>query len=325
MKAITIKEFGSPEVLSIQEIPKPTPKPQQLLIRVYATALNRADLLQRRGAYPPPPGDSEILGLEIAGEVVELGREVKNFTVGQRVFGLVGGGGYAEYCVIDAQMAMLIPADWSYIEAAAVPESFFTANETVFVLGELQAGESILIHAAGSGVGTAAVQMAHYLGATVYCTAGSIEKIDRIISLGATAVINYKTQDFVSEIMNLTQQQGVDVIEDFIGAKYFAKNMSILKSRGRLIEVGLMGGSKSEIDLGLILTKRLQIKGSVLRPRSLEEKRAVTRRFQDRWLPVLISGKIKPIIHTVLSLDKVVEAHNLMESNQNFGKIVLEV
>ncbi len=325
MKAVILKGFGGPEVLTLTDVPKPVPGPQQLLVRVHATALNRADMLQRRGKYPPPPGESEILGMEIAGEIAEIGSEVSDFKIGQRVFGLVGGGGYAEYCLIDPAMAMSIPDNWPYTEAAAVPEVFFTANETVFVLGDLKSGESILIHAAGSGVGTAAVQMAHYVGATVYGTAGGIEKIDRIISLGATAVINYKTADFVAEIMRLTQNQGVDVIEDFIGADYFARNLSLLKTAGRLIEVGLMGGSRTEIDLSLILSKRLQIKGSMMRMRSLEDKRAITKRFQERWLPVLITGKIKPIIHAVLPLEKVAEAHQLMESNQNFGKIVLTI
>lgn len=323
MKAVILKGFGGTEVLTLGDLPKPKPTDKQLLVRVHATALNRADILQRQGKYPPPPGDTEILGLEIAGEITELGCEVKDFKIGQRVFGLVGGGGYAEYCVIDAKMAMLIPENWPFTEAAAVPEAFFTANETVFTLGELKAGESILIHAAGSGVGTAAVQMAHYIGATVYGTAGEIKKIDRVISLGATAVINYKTQDFAAEIMRLTQQQGVDVIEDFIGADYFARNLSLLKPAGRLISIGLMGGSRSEIDLRLVLTKRLQIKGSVLRTRSLEDKRAITHRFQERWLPVLKTGKIKPIVHAVFPLDKVREAHELMEANENFGKIIL--
>lgn len=325
MKAVIQKGFGGPEVLILADIPQPVPGPQQLLVRVHATALNRADVLQRSGTYLPPDGSTQILGLEIAGDVAEIGPNVRGFEIGQRVFGLITGGGYAEYCLIDAAMAMSIPENWSYAEAAAIPEVFFTANETIFVLGELKPAESILIHAAGSGVGTAAVQMAHYIGATVYGTAGNNEKIDRIISLGATAVVNYKTEDFAAEILRLTNNAGVDVIEDFIGAKYFDSNLSLLKIAGRLIMVGLMGGRNTEIDLGLILSRRLQIKGSMLRTRTLEDKRAVTQRFQERWLPVLISGKIKPIIHAVLPIERVIDAHQMMEANLNFGKIVLTI
>lgn len=325
MFAITHKRFGDPEVLNLDEVPTPQPGAGQILVRVHATALNRADLLQRRGHYPPPPGDSEILGLELAGEVAALGDDVKHWSVGQRVFGLVGGGAYAQYCVMDAQMAMVIPENLSYQEAAAIPEAFFTANETLFTLGELKKDESVLIHAAGSGVGTAGVQMAHYVGAKVYGTTGSAEKIQKLRQLGIDACINYKTQDFVSEIKKITRDEGVNVVEDFIGAKYFAQNLSILKPEGRLILVGLMGGSKTDIDLNEVLRRRLQIKGSVLRTRSLADKRTITQRFYQRWLPALAKGEIKPIIHAVMSWQKVKAAHEMMEANQNFGKIVLQV
>ncbi len=325
MKAVTQNGNGGPEVLAVSDVPMPEPGPGQLLVRVRASALNRADTLQRMGHYPPPKGDSEILGLELAGEVEVAGPGVDGFEQGRRVFGLVGGGGYAEYALIDSAMAMPMPEGWSFTEAAAVPEVFFTANETVFVLGGLQAGESVLIHAGGSGVGTAAIQMAHHIGAKVFFTAGSEEKIERATALGAEAGINYKTHDFAEEIKRLTDGEGVDVVEDFLGASYLERNLSVLRPGGRLVLVALMGGAKAEIDLARVLRGRLQIFGSVMRSRSLEDKRAITARFLERWLPPLVEGRIKPIIDSVFPLEEVVAAHQAMEANRNFGKIILEI
>lgn len=325
MKAITVTNFGGPEVLQVVDILKPTPGPEQLLVKVHATALNRADTLQRQGKYAPPPGESETLGLEIAGEIAAWGAGVSGFKKGQRVFGLVGGGGYAEYCLIDAAMAMLVPENWHYTQAAAVPEVFFTADETVFELGQLQRGESILVHAGASGVGSAAVQMAHYVGATVYFTAGTEEKINKVLALGATHGINRKTEDFAEEIARLTQGQGVDVIEDFVGADYFPRNIQSLKPSGRLICIALMRGSMAEIDLKQVIFKRLQIKGSIMRIRSLEDKRLITKRFQKRWLPVLAAGKISPVIDSIFSLEEAAKAHERMEANLNFGKMILTI
>ena len=325
MKAVTQEGAGGPEVLRISEVPLPEPGPEQVLVRVRASALNRADTLQRKGSYPPPKGDSEILGLELAGDVESWGAGVEGFSKGQRVFGLVGGGGYAQYALIDHQMAMPIPDEWSYSEAAAVPEVFFTANETVFVLGGLQAGESVLIHAGGSGVGTAAIQMAHHIGARVFFTAGSGEKIERALALGADAGINYKTHDFAEEIMRLTDGVGVDVVEDFLGASYLSRNISILRTGGRLVLVALMGGARTEIDLARVLRNRLQIFGSVMRSRSLEDKRAITDRFRERWLAPMLEGKINAVVDSVFPLEDVVAAHQAMEANQNFGKIILSV
>lgn len=325
MKAIVCKENGGPEVLTLSELPTPEPKADDLLVRVRASALNRADTLQRRGLYPPPPGDSEVLGLELAGEVAGWGANVSGFSEGDRVFGLVGGGGYGEYALLDAQMAMPIPEGWDFVEAAAVPEVFFTANETVFVLAGLQQGESLLVHAGGSGVGTAAIQMAHHIGAKVYFTAGSKEKIDAAMGLGADAGINYKTQDFAEEVMKLTGGRGVDVVEDFLGASYLAKNMEVLATAGRLVIVATMGGIKAEIDLNLVMRKRLRIFGSVMRSRPVEEKRDITRRFMERWLPVLSAGQIKPVIDSRFPLAEAKQAHERMEGNLNFGKIMLTV
>ena len=325
MKSIVMKGFGGPEVLALGEAPTPTPKPEDLLVRVRATALNRADTLQRAGKYPPPPGDSEILGLELAGEVEAWGSAVKGFSKGDRVFGLVGGGGYAEYALLDHQMAMRIPKGWDFVQAAAVPEVFFTANETVFVQGGLQKGETVLVHAGGSGVGTAAIQMAHHIGATVYFTAGAPDKIERAMALGADAGINYKTQDFVAEAKRLTGGKGVDVIEDFLGAAYLARNMDALKTTGRLVIVATMGGTKTEIDLNLLMRKRMAIYGSVLRARSLAEKRQVTQRFLERWMKPLESGALKAIVDSTYPLAQARQAHERMESNLNFGKILLTV
>ena len=325
MKAIVLKGFGGPEVLALDEAPPPEPKPEDLLVRVRATALNRADTLQRAGRYPPPPGDSEILGLELAGEVEGWGSAVKGFKQGDRVFGLVGGGGYAEHALLDHQMAMRIPKGWSFAQAAAVPEVFFTANETVFVQGGLQKGETVLVHAGGSGVGTAAIQMAHHIGATVYFTAGSADKIRRALALGAAAGIDYKTQDFVAEVKRLTGGAGVDVVQDFLGAAYLARNMDALKITGRLVIVATMGGTKTEIDLNLLMRKRLALYGSVLRARTLAEKRQVTRRFLERWMAPLEAGAIQPIVDSTYPLAQAREAHQRMESNLNFGKILLTV
>lgn len=326
MKAIIRTGDGGPEVLQLAEAPSPTPTATQILVDVHATALNRADTIQRRGGYPPPPGESDIIGLEIAGIVSAMGDAVKGgISKGDRVFGLVGGGGYAEQAVIDYRMAMPIPEAWSFEEAAAVPEVFFTANENIFTLGKLSAGETILIHAGGSGVGSAGVQISQHAGATVFVTAGTPEKINRCKELGATEGINYKTTDFVTEIQRLTDGQGVDVVLDFIGAPYFERNLSILKTKGRLLQVGLIGGSAAEINLNTVMRNRLQIIGSVMRPQSIDEKIAITQRFVERWLPALKSGVLQPIIDTIFPLAEAAQAHAYMEANRNFGKIILKV
>lgn len=325
MKAIIRTGDGGPEVLQLADVPSPEPTETQLLVDVKATALNRADLLQRRGAYPPPPGESEILGLEIAGTVSAIGSEVQGFSENDNVFGLVAGGGYAEQTVLDYRMAMVIPDGWRFEEAAAIPEVFFTANENIFTLGRLTAGETILIHAGGSGVGTAGIQIAKHAGARVFATTGTPEKIENCITLGATTAINYKQSDFVTEIERLTDGEGVDVVLDFIGAPYLSRNLQILKVKGRLLQVGLMGGSTTDIDLGVIMRRRLQVIGSVMRPQSLDEKIAITQRFVERWLPELKNGTLKPVIDKVFPLAQASQAHEHMEDNRNFGKIILKI
>jgi len=325
MQAVTVTAPGGPEVLRVTTVPDPVPAPEQILVHVRATALNRADVMQRLGQYPPPPGESDILGLELAGEVEALGAAVTDLAPGDRVFGLVGSGGYAEKAVIDARMAMPIPPGWSFVQAAAVPEVFFTAQETIFTLAGLKKGETLLVHAAASGVGTAGIQMARETGARIFVTAGSAEKIQRCLELGATAGCNYKERDFADWVKEVTNGQGVDVIEDFIGAAYWDRNLRSLKTGGRLVLVGLMGGAKVEANLGLIMTKRLQVFGSVLRSRPLADKIAITQRFRTNWLPLLATGRITPVVDQVFPLAQVANAHRYMEENRNFGKIILSV
>lgn len=325
MQAVIFDEPGGPDVLKVGQVADPVPGADQLLVRVRATALNRADTLQRQGLYPPPPGESDVLGLDLAGEVEAVGSAVRNVHVGDRVFGLVGGGGYAEKAVLDARMAMPIPSGWSFTEAAAVPEVFFTAQETLFTLARLRAGETVLIHAGASGVGTAGIQMARENGANVLVTAGSAEKIARCLELGAAAGCNYKERGFADWVHERTDGRGVDVIEDFIGAAYWDDNLKSLVTGGRLVLVGFMGGTKTQTNLGLILMKRLRIFGSALRSRPLADKIDITRRFQADWLPLLEAGRIKPIIDRSFPLREAADAHRYMEANKNVGKIILDV
>ena len=322
MKAITLATYGGPDVLHLEDVAEPVPTPDDLLVRVRASALNRADTMQRRGHYPPPPGESDILGLELAGEVEAVGANALGFKPGDRVFGLVGGGGYAEKACIDHRMAMPIPHGWDFVKAAAVPEVFFTANETLFTLGRLDAGETVLIHAGASGVGTAGIQMARQTGARVLVTVGSQEKVARTEALGAEAAINYKTTDFAERVLELTDG-GVDLVQDFIGAAYWQNNLKCLKTAGRLVLVGLMGGAKVEADIGLIMRKRLQVIGSVMRSQPMENKIAITERFRSRWLPELESGRLQPLIDCSFPLAEAAEAHQYMEENRNVGKIML--
>lgn len=323
MKAIVLQGVGGPDVLTLGEREKPVPRPEELLVKVYATAVNRADLLQRAGKYPPPLGASDILGLEIAGEVVACGSDVQNFNTGDLIFGLVSGGGYAEYCVIDQGLAIKMPNHWKVIDAAGIIETFVTANETIIELGGLQKDKSIMIHAGGSGVGTAGIQMAHYLGATIWTTTSSEDKIHKILALGANEAINYKIDDFEKVVLEKTQGQGVDIVEDFIGAGYFEKNLAILKSGGCLVQVGLMRGTRVDLDLRYLMDKHLQIKGFILRKRTLVEKRAIVACFAQRWMPVLEKGLIKPIIDSVFPMSMVKDAHRYVEDNSNFGKVIL--
>ena len=326
MRAAVITEPGGPDVLKVMEVDDPVPGPEDILVDVKASALNRADMLQRQGAYPAPFGSpSEIPGLEFSGVVLEVGDRVDSLKEGDSVFGLLGGGGYASRTITHHRMAVKIPAGWDFVQAAATPEVYLTAYDALFNRGNLQMGESVLIHAAGSGVGTAAVQLAHQAGAFVFGTAGSAEKLAGATDLGMNVGINYHEQDFAEVIKEVTSGAGVDVLIDFIGAPYWDKNIASLAVLGRLVEVGLMGGTKMEVDLRPLMAKRLQVCGTGLRGRTLGEKLEVTSQFRRHVLPHLASGSMKPIVDRTFPLEEVAEAHKYMETNANFGKIVLTI
>ena len=322
MRAIRVE--GPEQALVLGDAPRPEPAAGQVLIEVHATAVNRADLLQRRGFYPPPPGESDILGLEAAGTVTALGPGASGVRVGDRVMCLLGGGGYAQYVVVDHRMALPIPAALSFEQAAGIPEVFYTAYMTLVAEAGLGRGESVLIHAGGSGVGTAAIQLAGALGARALVTAGSADKIERCRALGA-AGINYKDEDFAERGRELTDGRGVDVILDCVGGQYLERNLALLAPRGRLVIIGLMGGAKAEINLALVVGKRLRVIGTVLRTRSLEEKIALTAGVREQVLPLLAAGTIRPIIDRVYPLADAAAAHDYVASNANFGKVVLRV
>jgi putative PIG3 family NAD(P)H quinone oxidoreductase len=327
MRAIVIREPGDESVLQMGEAPRPSLGPADVRIRVRATAVNRADLLQRMGLYPPPPGASEILGLECAGDVVETGEQVGGIVRGDRVMALLSGGGYAEEAVVHHGAVLPVPPDMSDEEAGAFPEVFLTAFSNVFMagLGALRPGEAVLVHGGGGGVGTAAIGLLKEAGHPCYVTAGSAEKCGRCLELGATAAIDYRHEDFAERVQALTDGRGVGVVLDHIGAKYLPQNLAVLASGGRLVEIGLMGGAKAEVNLGLLLTRRLSIIGSTLRSRHPDEKADIVRQFRARFGSALAAGRLRPVLHTTLPLADAAEAHRLMKSNAHFGKIVLRV
>ena len=325
MKAIVFDKPGEADVLRLAEVDDPTPGEQDLLVRVHASALNRADVLQRRGLYAPGPGASSILGLEMAGVVAAVGPAVGRFRPGDRIYGLSGGGGYGELAAIHESLALPVPKGWDFQYAAAVTEVFYTANESLRILGRLKAGERALIHAGGSGVGIAAIQIAKEVGAEVFITTGSEEKCNRARQLGADVAINYKRQDFAEVVQERTSGQGVDLILDVLGASYWESNLASLKAAGRLILVGLMGGTKVEANLGLILAKRLHVIGTAMRSQPLENRAAITQRYHEWVEPRLADETFRPIIDRVFPLRDAAEAHRYMEANENFGKIVLDV
>jgi len=324
MRAAVITTPGGPEVFAIQEVEDPRPGPEEVLVAVHATALNRADLMQRRGRYPGPPGSrDDIPGLEMAGEVIETGERVSTWKPGDRVMALLSGGGYGSRVAVHERMLMAIPPNLSFEQAASIPEVFLTAFDAVFLQCGLQPGETLLVHAAGSGVGTAATQMASVVGCRVFGTAGSDEKLAKAAELGLNVGINYHNEDFAEVVRARTERRGVDVILDVIGADYWARNLQSLALRGRMVLVGTMSGAKLEADLGMLMQKRLRVHGTVLRSRPLEEKAALTQEFARRMLPLFASERIGAVIDHVFPLDEVSEAHRRMESNANFGKIVL--
>jgi len=323
MRAIRVE--GPEQALVLGDAPRPEPAAGQVLIEVHATAVNRADLLQRRGFYPPPPGESDILGLEAAGTVAALGPGASGVRVGDRVMCLLGGGGYAQYVVVDHRMALPIPGNLPFEQAAGVPEVFYTAYMTLVAEAGLARGETLLIHAGGSGVGTAAIQLANALGARALVTAGSADKLERCRALGAAGGINYKDEDFAERGRELSDGHGVDVILDCVGGSYLERNVGLLAPRGRPVIIGLMGGAKAEINLALLVGKRLRVIGTVLRTRSLDEKLALTAGVYETVLPLLEKGAVRPIIDSEFALADAAAAHDRVASNANFGKVILRV
>lgn len=325
MKAILVNEPGGPEQLRLGEYETPAPAEDELLVKVHATALNRADTMQRAGNYPPPEGASPILGLEMAGVVERAGRAATGWKAGDRVMALLPGGGYAEYAVVPHEMAMAVPPGLSLEEAAAIPEVFLTAFQALYWLGDLEQEEHVLIHAGASGVGTAAVQLVREAGAHAYVTA-SRPKHDLCRTLGAELAINYKEEDFAERVLEKTGGRGVDLVLDFIGAPYFEKNLRALATDGRLVLLSMLGGRTVEnVDLGKILRKRVKLFGTTLRARSPDYKKRLTQDFAAYALPLFIEGALRPVIHAAMDWSEAAEAHRMMEANENAGKIVLRV
>jgi NADPH:quinone reductase len=323
MLAIEISTPGEPDVLVPAERPMPVAGANELLIHVAAAGVNRPDVMQRRGKYPPPPGASDIPGLEVAGTVAALGDGVRDFRVGDKVCALVSGGGYAEYCVAPAPQCLPVPAGLDVVAAAAIPETFFTVWTNVFERGRLNSGESILIHGGSSGIGTTAIQLAHAWGARVFATAGSPEKCRACETLGAERGINYRDEDFVAAVRDATSGRGVDVVLDMVGAEYFPRNLEALAIEGRLVEIATQRGAKVELNIQTVMQRRLTITGSTLRARSIDEKGRVAAGVRKHVWPLIESGKVRPHIFRTFPLREAAAAHRLMESSAHIGKIVL--
>jgi NADPH:quinone reductase len=317
---------GDPSVLRAVTGPVPAPKPDEVLIRVQAAGVNRPDVAQRQGSYPPPPGASPILGLEVAGEVVAIGDQVTTLSLGERVCALTNGGGYAEYCVAPAPQCLPWPTGFDAVRAAALPETSFTVWANLFQLGRLATGETALVHGGSGGIGITAIRLAHEFGARIFATAGSDEKCAACLELGADAAINYRTQDFAAEVKTLTEGRGVDVILDMVGGPYMARNLRSLGLDGRLVLIAFLQGSKvQDFDFVQVLVRRLTITGSTMRPRSTAQKGAIAAELRSRVWPALNAGRCAPVIHATFPLGQAAEAHRLMESSQHIGKIMLLV
>lgn len=326
MNAIEIAAPGGPEVLRLVQRPDPVPAAGELLIAVKASGINRPDVLQRKGAYPPPPGASDLPGLEVAG-VVQGGSEADlaaaGLKIGDRVCALVAGGGYAELCVAPAGQCLPIPAGLSDVEAAALPETFFTVWQNVFHIAKLKAGETLLVQGGSSGIGTTAIMLAKAIGATVIVTAGSDDKVAACVKLGADHGINYRTQDFVAEVQRITGGKGVDVVLDMVAGDYIGREIECLATDGRLALIAVQGGTQSAIDAGLVLRKRIAIVGSTLRPRSVDYKTVLAKELRATVWPLIESGRVRPVIHSTFPAAQATQAHALMESSSHVGKIVL--
>ena len=325
MRAIEMRGFGGPEVLQLCERDMPVPGPGEVLIRVKAAGVNRPDVLQRMGLYPVPPGASDLPGLEVAGEIVAGDMTGSELRIGDAVCALVQGGGYAEYCVAPLAQCLPVPQGLSMLEAASLPETYFTVWSNVFDRARLLPGESLLVQGGASGIGVAAVQLARAMGNRVFATAGSDEKCRAVEALGAERCINYKTEDFVQVVRELTANRGVDVVLDMVAGDYLPREMQCLADDGRIAIIALLGGAKAQIDLGQVLRRRLTITGSTLRPRSVQFKRDIAAQLKEKVWPLLEKRQIQPVIHTVLPLQAAAQAHALMESGQHIGKIVLQL
>jgi NADPH:quinone reductase len=326
MSAIVVRETGGKgewNALELNQVPRPHAQSGEVLVQVEACSVNRADLLQRRGLYPPPPGASPLLGLDFAGFVVETADDVRDWHTGDRVFGIVAGGGYGRYVTVPSGHLVAIPDNMSFVEAAAAAEVFFTALVNLFLEGDLHSGETLLVHGGGSGVGTAALQLAANAGATVITTTGSADKAQLCLKLGAHHAINYRETDFLARVLEITGGSGVDLVLDWIGAPYLAKHLELLKTHGRLVLIGLMGGHQTEISLAPVLNKRLRIVGSVLRTRSQRDKAAITDAFRARVLPLLASGTVRSIVDRIYPIAEAEDAHQRLLASLHFGKIVL--
>ena len=323
MRAIEIKQPGGPEVLMPTRRPVPQPAKGEVLIKVAAAGVNRPDILQRQGAYAPPPGTTDLPGLEVAGEIVATGPDTPRWKAGDRVTALVAGGGYAEYCAAPAPQCLPIPGSLSMIEAAALPETFFTVWTNVFERGHLQAGETFLVHGGSSGIGTTAIQLASRFGARVFATAGSAEKCSKCRELGASVAIDYKTEDFVKVVERETGGKGVDLILDMVGGDYINRNLQCLGVDGRLVQIAFLKGAKAEINFANVMVKRQTITGSTLRPRSVAQKGAIAQALEEKVWPLVVAGEVRPQIHATFPLEQAADAHRLMETSAHVGKIVL--
>jgi putative PIG3 family NAD(P)H quinone oxidoreductase len=324
MRAVVLERYGEPDVLTVRDVPDPVAGPEEVVVEVVATALNRADLLQRRGFYPGPPMDHEIPGMELSGRVAATGPRTSLWQPGDAVMAIVGGGAYAEQIAIHERQLMAVPTSIPLRDAAAIPEVWITAFDALVVQGGLTSGRTALVHAGGSGVGTAAIQIAKAVGARVIVTA-SAGKVGRCVELGADRAVDYGSEDFVAASHELTGGLGVDVVLDVIGGDYVNRNLDALAVKGRIVQVGVMGGGATSVDVGKLLPKRATLVGTVLRGRPIEEKIAITRRFATEVLPLFDEGRLHPVIDRRYPLDQIVDAHRAMEANENVGKILIDV
>jgi NADPH2:quinone reductase len=324
MRAIEISQFGPPEVLKVVERPDPVPAAGEILIDVAAAGINRPDVIQRLGKYPPPPGASDLPGLEVAGVVAALGADVGGWSVGDPICALVAGGGYAERAAVPHEQCLPIPDGLTAIQAAGIPETFFTVWTNVFERGKLKAGETILIHGGTSGIGTTAIQLAKAFGARVFATAGSDEKCAAVRKLGAEQAFNYRTEDWVAEGKRVTDGRGVNLILDIVGGDYMARNLDLLSLEGRLLQISFLKSAKAELDFSVMMRKRLWITGSTLRPRTPEEKGMIARDLLAHVWPLLANGTVAPVIHKVFPFAEAAAAHRLMEESTHIGKLILD-